>query len=183
MVAAVSEHRWVVILAALLFITVLAAAAYGVHEFLSRRAPIPFQTFSITQLTDTGKVSLAAISPDAKYLLTVQNDRGQESMWLRNVPTNSDTQVLPLSDAIYSSLAFSPDGNYIYYRQANDAEGISYTLMRSPILGGKPEAVVKDIDTGITFSPGGRASDGFRALGRSRSRKISITFGESRRHG
>ena len=157
-VAAAREHRTGVVIAALVAITVLAVAAYGVRAFLSRRAPIPFQTFSITQLTDTGKVSLAAISPDAKYLLTVQNDRGQESMWLRNVPTNSDTQVLPLSDAIYSSLAFSPDGNYIYYRQANDAEGFSYTLMRSPILGGKPEAVVKDIDTGITFSPSTEAA-------------------------
>ena len=138
-VAAVKEHRWGAILAAFLLIAVLAAAAYGLQEFLARRGPIPFQTFSITQLTDSGKVTLAAISPDAKYLLTVQNDRGQESMWLRNVPTNSDTQVLPLSDALYSSLAFSPDGNYIYYRQANDAEGISHNLMRAPVLGGKPE--------------------------------------------
>jgi eukaryotic-like serine/threonine-protein kinase len=156
--AAAREHRAGVVIAAVVAVAVLAAAGYGVREFLSRRGPIPFQSFSITQLTDSGKVTLAAISADAKYLLTVQNDRGQESMWLRNVPTNSDTQVLPLSDAIYSSLAFSPDGNYIYYRQANDAEGISYNLMRSPVLGGKPEAVVKDIDTGITFSPSGDAA-------------------------
>jgi hypothetical protein len=83
-VAAVKEHRWGAILAALLLIAVLAAAAYGLHDFLARRGPIPFQTFSITQLRDSGKVTIAAISPDAKYLLTVQNDRGQESMWLRD---------------------------------------------------------------------------------------------------
>jgi serine/threonine protein kinase len=152
-VAAVKEHRSGAIIAAILALVLLTAAAYGIREFLSRRGPIPFQSFSITQLTDSGNVSLAAISPDAKYLLTVQHDKGQESLWLRNLPTNSDTQILPLSDAIYNSLAFSPDGNYIYYRRANDKDGISHDLFRAPVLGGKPQDLVKDIDTGITFSP------------------------------
>ncbi len=152
-VAAVKEHRWSAIITAIVALVLLAAAAYGIREFLSRRGPIPFQTFSITQLTDSGNVSLAAISPDAKYLLTVQHDKGQESLWLRNLPTNSDTQILPLSDAIYNSLAFSPDGNYIYYRRANDKDGVSHDLFRAPVLGGKPQDLVKDIDTGITFSP------------------------------
>ncbi len=125
----------------------------GLREFVSRRGPIPFQNFSITQLTDSGNVSLAALSSDARYLLTVQHDKGQESLWLRNLPTNSNTQILPLSDAIYNSLAFSPDGNYIYFRRANDKDQLSFDLFRAPVLGGTPQNLVKDIDTGITFSP------------------------------
>jgi eukaryotic-like serine/threonine-protein kinase len=154
-VAAVKEHRWGASLATLLVLAVLAAAVYGIREFVSRRGPDPFQSFSIAQLTDSGKVSLAAISPDARYLLTVQHDKGQESLWLRNLPTNSDTQILPLSDAIYNSLAFSPDGNYIYFRRANDKDQLSHDLLRAPVLGGTPQILVKDIDTGVTFSPDG----------------------------
>jgi eukaryotic-like serine/threonine-protein kinase len=152
-VAAVKEHRWGAIIAAIVAIAVLAAALYGIREFLSRRGPVPFQSFSITQITDSGTVSIAAISPDAKYLLTVQNDKGQESLWLRNIATSSDTQVLPLSDAIYASLAFSPDGNYIYYRQSVGSAANAWNLFRAPVLGGKTQLVVKDIDTGISFSP------------------------------
>jgi WD40 repeat protein len=144
-----------VIALALVAVVVLLAAGYGIYELLSRNGPIPFQNFTITQVTDLGKASLAAISPDGKYLLRVQNDKGLENLWLRNVPTGSDTQVLPLSSSLYSNLAFSPDGNYIYYREATDKSQNASDLFRAPVLGGTPQLVVRDIDTSITFSPDG----------------------------
>jgi serine/threonine protein kinase len=153
--AAAKQHRWSVVALALVAVVVLLAAGYGIYELLSRRGPIPFQNFTITQVTDSGKASLVAISPDGKYLLTVQRDKGQESLWLRNIPTGSDTQVLPLSAALYASLAFSPDGNYLYYRQATDRRGNSWNLFRAPVLGGRSQLVGKDIDTSVTFSPDG----------------------------
>jgi eukaryotic-like serine/threonine-protein kinase len=133
----------------------LAAAGYGIYELLNRSGPIAFQNFTVTQATDSGKVALAAISPDGKYLLSVQRDKGQESLWLRNLPTSSETQVLPLSAAIYSSLMFSQDGNYIYYRKAIYNSAYAFDLYRAPVLGGTPRLIVKDIDTGITLSPDG----------------------------
>jgi eukaryotic-like serine/threonine-protein kinase len=154
-IAAAKKHRWSALAFALVGLAILAAASYGVYELVMRRGPTPFEKFTITQVTDSGKASLAAISPDGRYLLSVQNDKGQESMWLRNIPTGSDTQVLPLSANIYSSLAFSPDGNYIYYREATDKSGSASNLFRAPVLGGKPQAVVKDVDTSASFSPDG----------------------------
>ena len=149
------QHRWGAIALAVVAVAVLLAAGYGIYELLNRKSPIPFQNFAITQVTDSGKASLVAISPDGKYLLTVQQDKGQESLWLRNIPTGSDTQVLPLSAALYASLAFSPDGNYLYYRQATDRTGNSWNLFRAPVLGGRSQLVGKDIDTSVTFSPDG----------------------------
>jgi hypothetical protein len=35
-----------------------------------------------------------AISPDGKYILSVVGDKGQQSLWLRNVPTNSNMQSI-----------------------------------------------------------------------------------------
>ncbi len=154
-IAAAKKHRWGALAFALVGLAILAAASYGVYELVMRHGPTPFEKFAITQVTDSGKASLAAISPDGRYLLSVQNDKGQESLWLRNIPTGSDTQVLPLSANIYSSLAFSPDGNYIYYREATDKSASASNLFRAPVLGGKPQAVVKDVDTSASFSPDG----------------------------
>src|SRR5215469_6665226 len=71
---------------------VLSAAAFGAYSLLHRPAPIPFQNFTITQITNTGKATRAAVSPDGRYVLSAINDNGLESIWLRNVPTGSDTQ-------------------------------------------------------------------------------------------
>jgi serine/threonine protein kinase len=153
--AIAKQHRWGAIALAVVVVALLLAAGYGIYELLNRRGSIPFQNFTIAQVTDSGKASLATISPDGKYLLMVQGDKGQESLWLRNIPTGSDTQVLPLSATLYASLAFSPDANYLYYRQATDRTGNSWNLFRAPVLGGRPQVVGKDIDTSVTFSPDG----------------------------
>jgi eukaryotic-like serine/threonine-protein kinase len=116
----------------------------------------------MTQVTNTGKAELAAISPDGRYILSVQNENGQGALWLRNVPTNSDTQIIPASGAIFVSLAFSPDGNYIYFRKSADQTGTSFNLFRAPVLGGQPQQIVTDIDSDITFSPDGKRIAYFR---------------------
>jgi eukaryotic-like serine/threonine-protein kinase len=149
------EHKFGLATIAVIAVLLLAAGGFGVYTFLSRKGPTPFQNFTITQITNTGKALAAAISPDGKYVLNVQNDGGLQSLWLRNVPTGSDTQIVPPAAAVYASLAFSPDGNYVYFRKADIATQSSWGLYRTPVLGGTPQIIVKDIDTGITFSPDG----------------------------
>lgn len=134
----------------------LAAAGFGVYELLASRSAAPFTTFTITQITNNGKTTAAAISPDGKYLLSLLDDHGKQSLWLRHIPTNSDAQVIAPADAIYDSLVFSPDGNYFYFRKAADVTLKRYDLMRAPVLGGTPELVVRDLDTAATFSPDGK---------------------------
>jgi len=137
-------------------VVVLGIVAFGAYWLLGRKAAPPFQDFSITQLTTSGKVQGAAISPDGKYVLTVVLDKGQSSMWLRHVATNSDTQVLAPSDTYFGGIGFSPDGNYIYFRQADTNVHDVYTLYRAPVLGGTPQPLVRDIDRDPTFSPDGK---------------------------
>ncbi len=156
-VAAVArEHKFGALAIVIIVLILAGAAAYGIYAFLNRAAPVPFQNFSVTQVTSTGEAQLAAISGDGKYILSVQEESGKESLWLRNVPTNSDTQIIPPSFASYLSLAFSPDGNYIYFRKALDQSGTSYNLFRAPVLGGTPQQIAGDVDTDITFSPDGK---------------------------
>ena len=133
----------------------MAAAVYGVYTLLRRPAAAPFQSFSITQLTNTGKVQNAAISPDGRFLLSVQSDNGNESLWLRNIPTGSNTQVLPASGQSFASLVFSPDGNSFYFRETAGGAA-AFNLFRAPLLGGSPTLLAKDVDGGPVFSPDGK---------------------------
>ncbi|MGA8525292.1 MAG: protein kinase [Candidatus Sulfotelmatobacter sp.] len=155
-VAVAKQHKWGTGAIAITTIIVLAAAGYGVYSMLHRPAAAPFQNFTVTQVTNSGKAALAAISPDGKYILSVLDDNGQQSLWLRNVPTASDTQIIAPSPATYRSLTFSPDGNYIYFRKAQNAVNSDYNLYRAPVLGGNPQTVVHDIDSDIALSPDGK---------------------------
>ena len=152
---AAREHKFGLIGLVVVALVLIAAGGFGIYSLLSRSGPVPFQNFAITQVTNTGKAEDAAISPDGKYVLNVQNDNGLKSLWLRNVPTGSDTQILPPAAAIYKSLSFSPDGNYVYFRKAGINTQTEWDLYRAPVLGGTPQVIVRDVDTGITFSPDG----------------------------
>jgi eukaryotic-like serine/threonine-protein kinase len=152
---AAREHKFGLAAIVGIAVVLLAAAGFGVYSFLNHSGPVPFQNFTITQVTNTGKAQAAAISPDGKYVLNVQNDNGLQSLWLRNEPTGSDTQIVPPAAAVYRSLAFSPDGNYVYFRKAGIGTQSEWDLYRTPVLGGTPQVIVRDIDTGIAFSPDG----------------------------
>ncbi len=152
---AAKQHRWGVAAGAIAALFVLGTAGFGVYSLLHRAATMPFQNFTITQVTNLGKVASAAISPDAKFVLSVNDDNGIQSLWLHNVPTASDTQITSPSASSYAGPAFSPDGNYIYFLKARDPNS-AFDLYRSPVLGGSPQTLVHDVDSDITFSPDGR---------------------------
>ena len=155
-VAAVKQHKWGATGIAMAGLTVLAAAVFGVYSLLHRTSGAHFQNFAITQVTNSGKAALTAISPDGRYVLTVINNKGLQSLWLHNLPTSSDTQVIPPAPASYKSLMFSPDGNYLYFIKAVDATDTNFDLFRAPVLGGTPQTIVRGIDSDIAFSPDGR---------------------------
>lgn len=156
-VAAVArQHRLGFAAMLLIFLSLAAAASYGIYSFFHRPSPIPFQNFAVQQITFSGDIDEIAISPDAKYLVSSRYAQNLYTLWLRNIATGSDAQVFPPSVLGPTSTVFSPDGNYIYFRQAQNATGGAYNLFRSPVLGGTPDEIVRDVDSAITFSPGGK---------------------------
>ncbi|MGA2417539.1 MAG: protein kinase [Candidatus Sulfotelmatobacter sp.] len=153
--AAAGRHKLGFGIGALLALLLVAAAGYGVYAFLAHNRAVPFQNFSVNKITETGKVRLVAISPDGKYILTVVDEKGAQGLWLRNIPTNSNTQVMPAEMVRYVGVRFSPDGNYLYFVRGEPGQALKY-LYRAPVLGGTPQKLVTDVDTNITFSPDGR---------------------------
>jgi eukaryotic-like serine/threonine-protein kinase len=156
-VSAARQNKLATGLTAGIVLVVLAAAAYGIYAFLARtRRPAPFRDISVAKVTDTGNEVLAAISPDGKYVLCMSRKNGLASLWLRNVPTNSNTQVQPPADVYYNGLKFSPDGNYFYFVRSDPGNSELKFLYRAPLLGGTPQKLASDVDSNITFSPDGK---------------------------
>ena len=144
---------------------ILLAVAIGVYFLAKSPGRQPFKDFTIAQITNTGKAEQAAISPDGKYVLHVQNENGMRSIRLRNIATGSDTEILPPSSTRFKSLTFSPDGNYVYFRQLVNSVGSQWDIKRMPVLGGKTEQVASDVDSDIVFSRDGNKIAYVRANG------------------
>jgi eukaryotic-like serine/threonine-protein kinase len=155
-VAAAKAHKGKLAATLLVVVALLALAAYGAYTYFDRPGPIPFQEYTVTEVTHSGNVLGAAISPDGKYLVTIQKAKGLESVWLHHLATSSDTQIVSPVDHQFQDLAFSPDGNFFYFRQATDPSGDVYDLMRAPALGGEPQAIAHDVDRGPAISPDGK---------------------------
>jgi eukaryotic-like serine/threonine-protein kinase len=159
-VAVAKQHKWGIAGGLIAALIILGAAAIGVYSMVHRPAAVPFENLAISQITNNGKSVAAAISPDGKYLLSaVGGGDGKQSLWLRNILTNSDTQVMAPSDASYQGLTFSPDGNYIYFLSALSVAGDRsnvFNLLRAPVLGGVPQMVVRHDDSGAALSPDGK---------------------------
>jgi len=156
-VEAAKRHKLGLTAGLVVGLIVLAAAGYGVYSMLGGgKAAIPFQNYTISQITDNGKSQLAAISPDGKYILSEVADAGKVSVWLRHVPTNSDTQIIAPAEAAYRDFEFSPDGNYFHFCRARTSALDVFDLYRAPALGGTPQVIVRDVDSNAAFSPDGK---------------------------
>jgi len=163
-IAAITQrHKTGFVAAGLVALAVLVAAGFGLHSLLTRVGPQPFKDFTVTQITNTGKAEMAAISPDGKYILHVQSENGMRSLRLRNILTGSDTQIVAPAPFRYKTLVFSPDGNYVYFRQLANSAGSSWDVYRLPVLGGTPQSIASDVDSDITFSPDARRISYVRA--------------------
>jgi eukaryotic-like serine/threonine-protein kinase len=154
---AAKQHKWGVGAVVVLALLILSVAGVGVYSLLRRSDAKPFRNFTMTKITNSGNATLAAISPDSRFVLSVLNDKGRQSLWLRNIPTASDTQVLPPSDSEYVYLRFSPDGNLVYFKKPTLSAGNEYDLYRIPVLGGTPQKIIHNIDSGVAFSPDARS--------------------------
>jgi Tol biopolymer transport system component/DNA-binding winged helix-turn-helix (wHTH) protein len=117
------------------------------------RSPrVPFANIKLARFTTTGKAIKAAISPDGKYLAHIVDEGGNKSVWLRQVATGKDLQIVsPAHTEFFYGLTFSHDGNYIYYvNQEMNRLGILYKV---PSLGGNTTKLLEDVDSPVTMSP------------------------------
>jgi serine/threonine protein kinase/Tol biopolymer transport system component len=132
---------------------VALAAAFGIYKLTHRAQTVVSNAFAktkLTKLTTSGKAGYAAISPDGKYVAHVSGDRGKQTMVLKHIATGSDKEIVPVTGDNYSAVAFSHDGNYIYYHRSEKNQDVLY---RVPVLGGiAPTRLSEDINSTVALS-------------------------------
>ena len=141
-------------LAALLFIT--AFVLYR-HFFSSGTVLNPL-AMQISKLTDDGRTIAGAISPDGRYAAYIKRGQ-QQSLWVKQIATGSEAQVVPPSTGWFASRAptFSPDGNYIFYEHSDPLSAEGETVLYAiPSLGGTPQRILSDLMSSVAFSPDGK---------------------------
>ena len=115
-----------------------------------------FQTMRMSTQTSRGDVFDAALSRDGRYLAYLHGRAGLTGLRVRQVATGSDVEVVPPSEAGLSRVAFSPDGNYVYYLARRPEDRRYQALFVVPSLGGPPRERLFDVDSKVTFSPDGK---------------------------
>ena len=136
-------------------LAVVAIGAFGIYKLVNRQPPVAaFQNIHLSRLTNSGDVIDTTISPDGKIIVYVRSDRNQQSLWVRQVSTANDKEIVPPSAVGFFGITFSPDGNDIFY--AIKARLDAGTLYRVPVLGGPSTKVLEKIDAVISFAPDGK---------------------------
>jgi serine/threonine protein kinase/Tol biopolymer transport system component len=133
---------------------IMVAAAIAIKRLIGKPT-IPFQKVDITRLTNNRNIALSEISPDGKYIAYVDREKGNSSLLLRQVATDSVQEIVPPAMVVYSDLAFSADGGYVYFVRSPDKTSAPRALYRVPVLGGSPVKLIDDLYYHFTLSPDG----------------------------
>ncbi|MGH9948205.1 MAG: winged helix-turn-helix domain-containing protein [Pyrinomonadaceae bacterium] len=117
-------------------------------------APILSSSFASEKLSTNGKVLHAVITPDGKSVIYTNGWDGQQSLWIRNLETSNNVEIVPPSNDAYFGLAVSPDGGFIYFVRRPKSSA-NQDIYRVPIFGGIPAKIANSTEGWISISPDG----------------------------
>lgn len=132
-------------------ILILVLAGFAVWRFSREKPSSPSQIEQV-RVVITGNITEASISPDGKYVAYVNDETGKQSVWLRQINTGADLQVVSPTAARYKGISFSPSGEYLFYLKT---EGDSADLYQVSTFGGPSRRLASQVDTPVSFSPEG----------------------------
>ena len=146
---------------AVLLIAILGIGWWYVGRISAEtNAPILSAPFSSESLSSNSRVLRAVISPDGKNVAYTSGLSGEkQSVWLRQLDSSNNVQIIPPSDEIYFDLAFSPDGNFLYFVRGpkpDDPPAQKNTLSRISVFGGTVTKIVDKAQGEISVSADGK---------------------------
>lgn len=139
-----------------IFVVIVAALGYGIYKFANQRVPaVSSPANNMTRLTSTSKVFAGTISPDGKQVVYGVEDAGQQSIWIRQVATSSNVQIVPPAEARYANFNFTRDGRYLYFnkREKNGPD----SLYEMPAFGGMARKIIENVSSRVALSPDGNS--------------------------
>jgi serine/threonine protein kinase/Tol biopolymer transport system component len=169
LVTEIRRHGRAVGLALALLLIVGAALAVGWYKFARKTRGEPFQSIRFTRLTNGGRVGNSvvdgstSISPDGRYVVFSLNDAGKISLWVRQISTNSNVQIVPPAEGGNGGTTISRDGEFVYYRWVDEQDPAG-AIYQVPILGGTPRKILSGAAGPVSFSPDGNRFAFIRSL-------------------
>jgi hypothetical protein len=86
----------------------------------------------------------------------VRGDGPNQGLWLRQIDTRTDVEILHADGNEFHGLTVSPDGSLIYFLKSHPDDPLTTSLYAMSILGGGARMVIDDIDGPVSFSPDGK---------------------------
>lgn len=147
-------QNWQKYVTALAIIALCAMTIFAVYQFVAgKKTEYSFVDTEISRLTNLGKVFDSVVSGDGKFIVYVADEGTKQSLWLKNITTSSNVQIVPASDVIYQGVEVSPDGNWVYYN-VWDKKNVG-EIFRVPVLGGNSQKIIHDCMPNLSISPDG----------------------------
>ncbi len=135
----------------ILLFLLTGAILFAIKQFNTRSTTPPQLVFS--RLSSEENVSEAVISPDGKYIASVVDEAGSNSLWIRLTNTSANLRLTTPTKKDLVGLTFSHEGDAVYFLEDTDGR---WTLYSVPVLGGAPRKLTENLETPVTFSPDGR---------------------------
>jgi Tol biopolymer transport system component/DNA-binding winged helix-turn-helix (wHTH) protein len=135
-----------------------AAAAgswYAISKKLESTLPVLTLPFASEKLSTNGKVFHAIVSPDGRNVVYTNMSGDKQSVWLRQLESLNNIEIIPPSDDVYAGIALSPDGNFLYFVRFPKGDAASAAMYRISIFGGVPIKIVDQPQGSIAVSPDG----------------------------
>ena len=148
---------WRAMSAAALVLIVVAAIAGVMIFYPARESSTAVQqglSPAVTYLTRDGRIMDAAISADGKRLVYIPIDAGNQSIWIRDLETGEERQLLPPEPVRRWGARFTPDSASLLFIQAHPSSPTN-VLYRIPLDEKIPVKVLVDIAGPPALSPDG----------------------------
>jgi Tol biopolymer transport system component len=144
-----SRHKKAIIAFLAGGVVIVAALIYALYR-AARHTPASPAALEFNRVTFSGDVCGADISPDGKFVAYARSTAGKQSLWLKQLATDSDVQIATEGGEFCTGLRFSADGSYVYFIRNWSLSGDLYQV---PSLGGTPRNVLAWICSPPAFSP------------------------------
>lgn len=136
-------------------VAILAAGGLLALNFFNPRhrsaAPNSYRDWEIVRLTRAGGSVSPDISRDGKYVAYINTEVGRNSVWIHQLATSTQQQLVPPEKFSYRSLVFSADGSELYFVRLESSTPLG-TLYRIPVFGGVAKKLRDDIINIIMLS-------------------------------
>jgi serine/threonine protein kinase len=161
-VSEIKRHKTGIAIAVALVAVLLVGGGFALYKILGAKSNVPPHAPKFTALTTGGRAAdllidgLVTISPDGRYVTyAALDEHAQSALWVKQISTNNQVQLVPPAPCWYGGTTFSPDGEFVYYvRRLQDQ--INPTLYRVPVIGGEPVKVLDNVFSTVSFAPNGK---------------------------